>query len=729
MAATDETLPGNLAGQDDASARAASASWLWSKGRAGRWRVKLRITIAVGIVFITVAVAASLVTLNYLTSAAAIRAFTYALLDPTAAIVAERSQSFLDACGGSAALASELLASTPEERRLDAVDAIGFALLRTRPELYYVQFGDPQGSFQLVSRSKEGGIDSKRVLRTLGAVKSEWSLRDPGASVEQVRERKLEPGDTYDPRTRPWYVEALKTPDVQWTDVYTHAVDGRPVITAAKAVRTRDGTLAGVASATVSLDGLSAFLRTIRLHGRPTRVFLVDARGTFIASSFEDAHAEGYHDGSRLPSLVESQSPEVAAIPATSAFQKAVSGAGDAFSVTYDGNGGRHLGVLRRLKSGPGHDWIVGAVVAEDDYLGEIRAGFARSAIFSAVVILLFVGVGLLLSGSLARPLRAIASETRRIRDLELDHRPLPDSIFEEVAAINDVYATLKTGLRGFQKYAPVKLVRMLLAEGTEPVLGGRVEELTIFFSDVRSFTSFAESTDPTTLGDTLGRYLHLVAETVAAHGGTVDKFMGDGVMAFWNAPRSVDDHAYRAVLAALRCRDAITGLERADALYTRFGLHTAEVMVGNFGAPDRFAYTVLGDGVNLASRLESINKKYGTQVLVSEATFLLIEGRIECRRIDRIAVKGKAMSTDIYEVLGERSLVPPSIVAAARTYEAGLLAHLGRDFVRAVRLFRQASEERPDDKAAHVLLARSLAFFEVPPPEDWTGVFAFQSK
>jgi adenylate cyclase len=544
--------------------------------------------------------------------------------------------------------------------------------------------------------------------------------------------RETETGDTYDPRTRPWYLEALQTDEVKWTEVYIHTVDQRPVITAAKVVRARDGAVAGVVSATVSLDGLSAFLKTIRLRGQPTRVFLLDAHGTVIARSFEDVRdARDARDGDavRLPRLTESRSPEVAAIAKTGALEAALSGASDALSVTYDGHGARYLGVLRRLKSHPGQNWVVGAVLAEDDYLGEIRSGFARSAIFSALVILLFVGVGLLLSGSLARPLHAIAVETRRIQGLEFDSRPLPDSIFEEVAEINDVYATLKAGLRGFQKYVPVKLVRMLLAEGAEPVLGGRVGELTIFFSDVRSFTTFAEGTDPTSLGDVLGSYLHLVAEAVAAFGGTVDKFMGDGVMAFWNAPRSVDDHAYRAVLAALRCRDAIAGLDRAEALYTRFGLHTAEVMVGNFGAPDRFAYTVLGDGVNLASRLESANKKYGTQLLVSEATFLRVEGRIECRRVDKIAVKGKSASTDIYEVLGERACVSPAVLLAARTYETAFDAYLGRDFARAVDLFRRALELRPDDKAAHVLLARSLAFQEAPPPEDWSGVFAFQTK
>src|SRR5262249_35233846 len=159
----------------------------------------------------------------------------------------------------------------------------------------------------------------------------------------------------------------------------------------------------------------------------------------------------------------------------------------------------------------------------------------ARSVVVCALIIVAFLGVALTLSSSIARPLRAIAEETRRIRHLELDDRPLPDTVFEEIAEINEVFASLKTGLRAFQKYVPFKLVRMLLAEGIEPQLGGRAEELTIFFSDIRGFAAYAEGTDPTVLAQVLGGYLQTMAETLADHGGTVDKFIGDAVMAFWN--------------------------------------------------------------------------------------------------------------------------------------------------------------------------------------------------
>jgi adenylate cyclase len=371
----------------------------------------------------------------------------------------------------------------------------------------------------------------------------------------------------------------------------------------------------------------------------------------------------------------------------------------------------------------------VGAVVPEDDFLGEVKAGFARSIAVGVVVMILFIALGLVLSESIARPLGVIADETRRIRRLELDDRRLPDSIFEEVAEIIDVFDSLKTGLRSFQKYVPIKLVRSLLAEGTEPVLGGRVEELTVFFSDIRGFAAYAEAHDPTVLADVLGRYLQTMAETVAAHGGTVDKFIGDAVMAFWNAPRAVDDHAYQAVLAAVRCREAIRGLGHGDALYTRIGLHTARVVVGNFGAPERLAYTALGDGVNLAARLEGVNKEYGTQILVTEETYRGIGGRMVCRRIDRIAVKGRTLPTDIHEVLGEPGAVPPALVEAAQVYAAALDAYFGRSFAEAARLFEEAERLRPGDVAAAVMRARAEGYLLTPPPAEWTGVFAMTSK
>lgn len=706
------------------------------RDRPFRWRLQLRITIAVGVVCITVALAASLVTLNYLTSMSAVRAFTGALLEPVATLIAERSRSFLDVCGGSAALAADLAVETEADpgKRLGAIEGVAFSLLRERPELFYVQFGDPDGNFEMVTRGAGGSIDSKRVRRETNEIRSEWSYRDPGAPLWKVRDRKPEWGDTYDPRVRPWYEGALRSPGVHWTDVYSHAAGGQRVITAARAVHRRDGTLVGVASATLSLEGLSTFLDGLRLRGRPARVFIVDSRGTVLASSAL-ARAAPPSEGNvspaaadPLPSIAKAGAREIADLAATPEFGRAVAGSAPV-ALTYESDGQRWLGVLRPLAVEGGRNWIVGAAIPANDFLGEINAGFARSVAFSAFVIVLFVGLALLLSEAIARPLRVIAEETQRIRDLELDDRSLPDSVFEEIAEINDVFAKLKTGLRGFQKYVPVKLVRMLLEGGAEPQLGGRVEELTIFFSDVRSFAAFAESREPPALAAALGRYLQTVAETVAAHGGTVDKFIGDAVMAFWNAPRPVEDHPYQAVLAAIRCRDGIRALDQSEALFTRIGLHTAHVVVGNFGAPERLAYTALGDGVNLAARLEGVNKEYGTEILISEETYRRLRERISCRRVDRIAVKGRSSPTDIYEVLGETSAVAVELLDAARVYEAGLDAYLRRDFLMAARLFEDAVQRRLGDVAAAVMLARAKRYCREPPPPEWTGIFAMQSK
>jgi len=169
--------------------------------------------------------------------------------------------------------------------------------------------------------------------------------------------------------------------------------------------------------------------------------------------------------------------------------------------------------------------------------------------------------------------------------------------------------------------------------------------------------------------------------------------------------------------------------MPRAELLRTRFGLNTATVMVGNFGAPDRLSYTALGDGVNLASRLEGVNNEYGTEIIVSDDTLQRLGGRFTCRRLDRIAVKGKRRPTEIHEVLGETDSVAQLLLEAARRYEQGLTAYFERGFMRAATLFREASRMRPDDAAASLLLARAEAFATAPPPADWDGVFTLMKK
>jgi adenylate cyclase len=211
---------------------------------------------------------------------------------------------------------------------------------------------------------------------------------------------------------------------------------------------------------------------------------------------------------------------------------------------------------------------------------------------------------------------------------------------------------------------------------------------------------------------------------------GTVDKFIGDSVMAFWNAPTRRPDHARRAADAVLACLGATRELYASEAweglppLFTRFGLHTARVMVGHFGAAERLSYTALGDGVNLASRLEGLCKHYGVAVLASEAIVAAVGDELAFRLVDKVAVKGKLEAVLVDELLGVRAECADALAEASQ-YERALEAYFAREFERALDLLRF----RAGDPPSRVLGERCKAMLAHPPPPDWNGAFVATSK
>src|SRR5262249_37245580 len=203
-------------------------------------------------------------------------------------------------------------------------------------------------------------------------------------------------------------------------------------------------------------------------------------------------------------------------------------------------------------------------------------------------------------------------------------------------------------------------LVRELLAQGKEAQLGGGTRCLTIQFSDIEDFTHLSEHLTPAQVVEDLAEYLECMSDTIREHQGTVDKFIGDGIMALWNAPNAVPDHATQACRASLRAQQRLKALRQRWAAQqqplfrARIGLHTGEVIVGNCGTGARFAYTAMGDSVNLASRLESLNKAYGTYIIASAAVRDAADPLFEWRRLDRVAVVGRGEAIEVYELLGE---------------------------------------------------------------------------
>jgi adenylate cyclase len=296
---------------------------------------------------------------------------------------------------------------------------------------------------------------------------------------------------------------------------------------------------------------------------------------------------------------------------------------------------------------------------------------------------------------------------------------------------------------RLFERYVAPAVVEELLKDPERVALGGERRTLTVLFSDLRGFTDLAENLDSQRVARLLNRFFTPMTRVVLAAGGTLDKYMGDALMAFFGAPIAQADHASRACRAALGMRAELArlnaGWQRSGelpsgvALALGIGLSTGEMTVGNLGSEEVFDYTVIGDSVNLGSRVEGLNKLYGTTVLATEATAKAAGDGFLFREIDRVRVKGKTAAVTLYELMAAEPAAPRDRQRALR-FEAGLAAYRNREFLKAERLFASIVEDLVGDKGgddgpARLLAERCRRLRAEPPPADWDAVETLTSK
>lgn len=376
-----------------------------------------------------------------------------------------------------------------------------------------------------------------------------------------------------------------------------------------------------------------------------------------------------------------------------------------------------------RLEGVLGMDMDAGSIAADEARLVLLMVGLTL-----AIVVVMGLG-SLVLARRIARPLLALSKEMGEIRELNLDADEGIKSAISEVALMSGAVENMKMGLRSFRKYVPTDLVAQLIGMQKEASLGTTKQDLTIFFCDLENSTTAGEILSSEDLNRLMTGYFQAVTRILRAHGATIDKFIGDAVMAFWNAPLPVLDHAYLGAKASLEVHLELDRLldewrsRGLPPLATRIGLNSGSVLVGNVGHEERLSYTAMGDAVNLASRLESLNKYYGTRILVGEETLKGIGGRLPSRPVDRVAVKGKSKGSLISEIAEETPTWWTSYGAAWSAYES-------RDWKGALELFERV--ERPDgiaDGPSKALAARCRRFVEQGAPADWTGTWFMQEK
>lgn len=288
---------------------------------------------------------------------------------------------------------------------------------------------------------------------------------------------------------------------------------------------------------------------------------------------------------------------------------------------------------------------------------------------------------------------------------------------------------------RNFKRYVPADLVIQLINQNISANLGGKQQELTVFFSDISKFTSIVEKMDPERLIQDLCVYFEGISKTILENKGTIDKYIGDAVMAFWGAPILMEDHAQKACDAAISVQNNLQNLfyqwnnHGKIPFLTRIGIHTGNVIVGNLGYKERLNYTVIGDAVNVSSRLEGINKVYGTNIIVSENTFKKCPDDYEFRLLDRVSLLGRYEGMFIYELISFKNGIDEIQKELNQDYETGLKYYFDQNWLEALKYFDTVIKHRPDDSPASLMRERCLLYKENPPAKEWNGVFVQDTK
>jgi class 3 adenylate cyclase len=380
------------------------------------------------------------------------------------------------------------------------------------------------------------------------------------------------------------------------------------------------------------------------------------------------------------------------------------------------------------------------AIVAIDVSAQNIRdhelEAIISMTLTSVAVMFFILPLAFFTANRIRRPLERLTLEMEKIGKFELESDVEIVSRVSEIMSMSHQLEGMKTGLRSFKKYVPAELVKELVELGSDAKLGGEKKNLTIFFSDIANFTTISERLDPEKLVSFLGEYLDVMNLGLLKNQATVDKYIGDAVMAFWGAPRNVENQAIQSCRAALECQREILLLSqkwKSEGLdfdfYTRIGIHTGEVIVGNIGSDTRMNYTVIGDNVNVASRIESANKFYGTSTLISETIYREAKEEFVTRLVDYVVLVGKATPIRLYELVGNKGYVGDKTLRHIELYEKAFDCYSQRKFAEAIVFLEKLIVQTPSDYAATRLLERCQNYQINPPSENWQGEYVLASK
>jgi adenylate cyclase len=609
-------------------------------------------------------------------------------------------------------------------------------ILRTNQRVKMAYYADTHGNLMMLNRMEDGSF-SKRTVRNNGeTITTTWNHANV-VYYGNYNDSVLDVSEGYDPRKRGWYLTAQEQRKPAWTPVYIFATDHLPGFTSVVPLYDNKGILSGVSAMDITVDEISRFLAT--MHPTPgTKIALIDNTHNLVAFQTRteadlnklfvevvDEKGVSAFDVRKIDMFPEDD--------VRSILGETLKRGGGSCTVKY--NGERFRSVLVPTPIGHGLELLIGIIIPENDIIGNMKKSLFYVTLFSMAILVIIIISASLFSNSIARPMQRLAEEMAKVRNFQLDSVVAIPTALIEITNIHEAFEGMRTGLRNFKRYVPAALVAQLINEEIDAKIGGEKRELSIFFSDIANFTSIAEKTSPEELMRQLRVYFKNVSKAILDNKGTIDKYIGDSIMAFWGAPVPSKNHAEMACRSAVRIQAILQSISRKwlnvgkEPFYTRIGIHTGEVIVGNVGYEERLSYTVLGDSVNLASRLEGVNKMYDTRIIVSQDTWNQCGGLFEFRRLDKISVKGRHEGIMIYELYSEKGEIEKSQRKLFAYYEKGLEYYFNRNFSEALKYFDAVLKYQATDGPSRVMRERCLRYKAAPPPEGWNGTFVLNKK
>ena len=541
---------------------------------------------------------------------------------------------------------------------------------------------------------------------------------------------------SYDPRTRGWYKSAVASNELVTSAPYAFFTDGK--LGQTLSIKSPDGQ--SVVGVDISLDTLNDIIKSKKITPG-TQSAIVNDDGFVIALDHDTSQSSANTPSNHIPEPNKSSQNSIGSALQTSLATPQLTGLREMnipiFSEIMSDfhNRDKAKPVLKnftvdsdtwRTSTSPLH--IEGAppfyllIASPDRELLANAHEIRRRGIFLAIIIsLCSLPLGYLL---ISRPLKKLTTNIQGMMEFRENSGAIKTSFISELSTLGLAINRLRQAILAFTAYVPRELVRDLVKSGAEIQVGGESRYLTILFTDLKDFSALSEITPSRELLQRVSYYLELMTLAIKEENGTVDKFIGDAVMAFWGAPVLDQHHAYHACVAALKGQrrmvtlNARLLLEKKPPLTVRIGIHTDAVLVGNIGSVERLSYTVMGDGVNIASRLEGINKNYGTKICVSHSVYKEAGERLWLRPIDKIRVKGRESEFLIYELLGIRdgsseSQATETEQTLCELTEQAYALYAAKRYQEALSAYQDIAE-RFDDTLARVMSEQCQSYLTI---------------